>query len=278
MKYGTDCSIIRVSRETARIYIRKMDLGRVWRREYKRMDTIKIRKTPQVRMVAHRGVSGLETENTCAAFVAAGNRSYFGVETDVHVSADGAFVIFHDDNTRRVGLQDHVIEKTDSAVLREMILADLDGGEKSRSDLRIPLLREYVRICRKYEKTCVLELKNRMDPAAIAGIVEEIRGEDWLENVIFISFSHENMVELRSLVPDARLQFLTMEPADEKLLEQLKPWKLDLDIHYPALTKEGLDLMHRNGIQVNCWTVDDPTDGERLAQWGVDYITSNILE
>ena len=116
----------------------------------KRMDTIKFNKTPQVRMVAHRVVSGLETENTCAAFVAAGNRSYFGVETDVHVSADGAFVIFHDDNTRRVGLQDHVIEKTDSAVLREMILADLDGGEKSRSDLRIPLLREYVRICRKY--------------------------------------------------------------------------------------------------------------------------------
>lgn len=235
----------------------------------KRMDTIKFNKTPQVRMVAHRGVSGLETENTCAAFVA---------ETDVHVSADGAFVIFHDDNTRRVGLEEHVIEETDSAVLRGMTLADLDGGEKTRSDLRVPLLREYVRICRKYEKTCVLELKNRMDPVAIAGIVDQIRQEGWLENVIFISFSHENMVELRALVPDARLQFLTMDPADEKLLERLKPWRLDLDIHYPALTREGLALMHENGVEVNCWTVDDPADAQRLAEWGVDYITSNILE
>ena len=35
------------------------------------------------KVVAHRGASGLETENTCAAFIAAGNRSYWGVETDL---------------------------------------------------------------------------------------------------------------------------------------------------------------------------------------------------
>lgn len=242
------------------------------------MDTIKFEKTVKTRMIAHRGVSGLETENTCAAFVAAGNRSYFGVETDVHVSADGAFIIFHDDNTERVGLEDHVIEETDSAILRGMLLADMDGGAKTRSDLRIPLLREYVRICRKYEKICVLELKNLMTPEAIAGIVDEIREEGWIEKVIFISFAHENLVELRRLLPDAKLQFLTMDAADESLLGQLKPWGFDLDIYYPALTKDGLSLMHDHGIEVNCWTVDDPADAKRLSEWGVDYITSNILE
>ena len=44
------------------------------------MDTIKIEKKNTL-MVAHRGVSGLEKENTLAAFIAAGNRSYYGVET-----------------------------------------------------------------------------------------------------------------------------------------------------------------------------------------------------
>lgn len=242
------------------------------------MNTVSFRRHSPVRMVAHRGVSGLETENTCAAFVAAGNRSYFGVETDVHVSADGRFIIFHDDNTQRVGLEDHVIEQTDAAVLRAMTLTDRDGGGKTRSDLRIPLLSEYVRICRKYEKTCVLELKNPMTPQAIAGIVENIRAEGWLEQVIFISFAHENLVELRRLLPQARLQFLTGDAADEALLARLLPWRLDLDIHYPALTHEGLALMHANGVEVNCWTVDDPADAERLSGWGVDYITSNILE
>ncbi len=40
-------------------------------------------------MVAHRGLCGLEPENSIPAFVAAGNRSYYGVESDVHVTADG---------------------------------------------------------------------------------------------------------------------------------------------------------------------------------------------
>ena len=47
------------------------------------MNTIKVDRKNTL-MVAHRGVSGIEKENTCAAFVAAGNRSYYGVETDVH--------------------------------------------------------------------------------------------------------------------------------------------------------------------------------------------------
>lgn len=54
------------------------------------MDTIRFQHT-RAQVVAHRGLSGLETENTCAAFVAAGNRSYFGIETDVHRTADGCF-------------------------------------------------------------------------------------------------------------------------------------------------------------------------------------------
>ena len=71
------------------------------------MDTIKI-ENKAVKMVAHRGLSGIEKENTCSAFVAACNRAtYFAVETDVHRTVDGQFVIFHDDNTARVGL-DHV--------------------------------------------------------------------------------------------------------------------------------------------------------------------------
>ena len=65
------------------------------------MDTCKLNGR-KPKMIAHRGVSKLERENTCAAFIAAGNRSYFGIETDVHVTADGQYVIIHDDTTTRV--------------------------------------------------------------------------------------------------------------------------------------------------------------------------------
>ena len=44
------------------------------------MNTIKFEKG-NVGVVAHRGLSGIERENTASAFVAAGNRSYYGIET-----------------------------------------------------------------------------------------------------------------------------------------------------------------------------------------------------
>ena len=54
--------------------------------------------------------------------------------------------------------------------------------------------------------------------------------------------------------------------------------KLDLDVHHSALTEERIAALHAAGIRVNCWTVDDKDRAEELAAWGVDYITSNILE
>ena len=65
------------------------------------MNTVKIEKQ-NTRLIAHRGVSGIERENTAAAFVAAGNRGYYGIETDVHVTKDGKYIIIHDDDTKRV--------------------------------------------------------------------------------------------------------------------------------------------------------------------------------
>jgi glycerophosphoryl diester phosphodiesterase len=58
----------------------------------------------------------------------------------------------------------------------------------------------------------------------------------------------------------------------------MQQYRLDLDAHYQWATKENIDRMHALGIKVNVWTVDDPAVAEQLADWGIDYITSNILE
>ena len=81
------------------------------------MNTIPCHFT-DVNIIAHRGVSGLETENTLPAFIAAANRSYFGIETDVHVTKDGKFILHHDDSTLRLTDKDLVIEETDFDALR----------------------------------------------------------------------------------------------------------------------------------------------------------------
>lgn len=88
------------------------------------MNTISI-DSKNVQIIAHRGVSGLEMENTAAAFVAAGNRSYFGIETDVHVTKDRKIAVIHDDNTLRVSGIDRIVEETTLDELQAIFAAIL---------------------------------------------------------------------------------------------------------------------------------------------------------
>lgn len=239
------------------------------------MNTIRV-DSGKTLMVAHRGVSGIEKENTCSAFVAAGNRSYYGIETDVHRTRDGRFVCIHDDTTGRVAIDNLKVEESTFDTLRSLVLADTDGV-KGRIDLRIPTLQEYVRICKKYGKVGVLELKNAFEPAEIQAIIDIIRAEDYLSGIIFISFYLENMICVRALLPKQPCQYLTSDFPDS-LIDTLVKYDLDLDIYYKALTEENLAALHEKGVRVNVWTVDNPEDAKRLIGWGVDYITSNILE
>ena len=222
------------------------------------MDTIKIHH-PGVRMIAHRGVSGLECENTAAAFVAAGNRSYFGIETDVHQTSDGRLIIIHDDSTGRVSEEALSVEGSTFDALRAIHLKD-HHGLASRGDLVLPTLEEYLSICRKYEKTAVLELKNAMSEAAVRQVLGVLNDMRW----------H---------APDQRIQFLTGDAGDaEALAKRLAEHRFGLDIGHWAYTPEAADAMHKHRVEVNVWTVDSPADAERVMALGVDYITSNILE
>lgn len=239
------------------------------------MDSVKINSLNTL-MIAHRGLSGIETENTNAAFIAAGNRSYFGIETDVHKTSDGMFVVIHDDVTGRVADRDVSVEGSTYEELRSIGIKSPDGTF-GRADMLIPSLREYISTCKRYEKTAVLELKNEFTSEEIKAICDEISEEAYLENVIFISFCFDNLVRLREFYPEQPVQFL-IDDYNDDLPELLAERKFDLDIEYKALTKERIDALHAKGVKINCWTCNDKEAGEKLCEYGIDYITSNILE
>lgn len=240
------------------------------------MNTVKFQHPNKPLMVAHRGVSGLEQENTHAAFVAAGNRGYYGIETDIHKTLDGCYVVIHDDRTGRVAIDDLVVEQSTYETLRKLILKQKDGI-KGRTDIRIPNLAEYIGICKHYEKIAVLELKNAFSREEVKEIVSIIEGLAYLENVVFISFDFNNLVYVKELYPDQTVQFLCGE-LDAAGIERLKAHRMDLDIAYPAVTPELVEACHEAGILVNCWTVDTLQEARRVTDCGVDFITSNILE
>ena len=226
--------------------------------------------------IAHRGLSGIETENTNSAFVAAANRSYWGIETDVHVCRDGSFVIIHDDNAKRVSGVDINVESADYADLKDIRLKDT-FDKKTRSDLAIPTLSEYIRICKKYEKTAVLELKNPIEKKDIKKIIGIIHKLGYSKNTIFISFEMDNLKAVKETDSTLKVQYL-VNKWNDNLPQVLKDNGMDLDIKFTQLNKQRVKLLHQNGIKVNTWTVNTIEDAKRLIGFGVDYITTNILE
>ena len=237
------------------------------------MDTIKVNFK---NIIAHRGQSALERENTASAFVAAGNRKNYGIETDVHATKDGKYVIIHNDNTEQVAGVNLSVEGSCFSDLRALRLLDMDGT-KDRGDLMLPTVTEYIRICKRYEKHCFFEFKNAFKKEQIAEICDFFIKEDYMEHTTFISFVYENLLALRELYPAASAQYLTGEMSDE-IINRCKKDNLGLDVEHHALTKETVRAAHAAGLEVNCWTVDSSEDAERVISYGVDYITSDILE
>ncbi|MBP5467200.1 MAG: hypothetical protein J6Y43_06545 [Clostridia bacterium] len=253
------------------------------------LETVKFDKKT-AKTIAHRGLSAFETENTLAAFIAAGNHDgYYGIETDVHKTLDGKFVIIHDDDLKRIAGLNYVVEQTNYDELKKVKLFECNSGvldgdgttlkENSRTDLYIPDLDEYINVCKKYGKVAVLEIKNHMEKEDIQNIVEIIDKCDYLKKTTFISFDIENLVALRKIYKQADIQFLSCKIDD--LLEKMpivEKYKMDLDLGYWILTEELVKSFKAKGIKINVWTPSKKEDAERLVNWGVDFITSNILE
>ena len=242
----------------------------------KRYKKVKDFHNGNVQMIAHRGLSGLKMENTLPAFEEAGKRSYYGIETDVHVTKDGKFIITHDDDLKRIVGLDWEIEETTFEELRALRFKDINGTSEEKT-LYLPSLEEYISICKKYNKQAILELKNEMTKELVWEIAESIKAQGWFDRTTFISFSGNNLVWLREKYKDANAQFLTEKYTEEDVQFMLEN-KLDGDFCWAYLKKSTVKRMHEAGLKVNVWTVNGVACAMLMKWYGVDYITSNILE
>ena len=239
------------------------------------METLKINKNNTL-MIAHRGLSGFEKENTMAAFICAGNHSYYGIECDIHPTTDGKFVVVHDSNLERVSGTDMIVENESYDKIKEVMLYGVNDTI-NHVHLRVPLLEEYLECCKKYNKVCVIEFKFLFSEENIKKVIDIIESYDYLDNCVFISFIFENLVCLKNINPNFKLQYLMSNWDEEKINNCIK-YKMDLDILYTEVTKERVKFMHDNNLKVNVWTVNTIESGESLVEAGVDFITTNILE
>ena len=129
----------------------------------------------------------------------------------------------------------------------------------------------------RYAVEMEVELPDDFTDEEISRIIEIIKEYDYLDNLTFISFNYQNLLRVRKILPNQSAQYLFWKVTNEEINRLVRD-KIDVDVWVNELTKEQIDACHKAGLVVNCWTVDDPKKAEELAQFGIDYITSNILE
>ncbi len=239
------------------------------------MNTVKIDKYFKG-MVAHRGLSGIETENTINAFLAAANRSYFGMECDVHASRDGKIIISHDDTLLRLGMLNVYLPSFRYDEIRKFTLIDRKSGNLSEN-IMIPLLSEFLLICKTYRKHGFVELKHGLSNDNLETVIDEIQKIGMTDNISIITFHDKYLTYIRKNHPEMTL-YLLLEEMTDKAYDFCEKNRINLDIHHDKLDENIIKKMHLIGLKVAVWTVDDKDTAEKLIKMGVDFITSNILE
>ena len=216
-----------------------------------------------MQIIAHRGASFLEPENTLRAVGKAIKMGADLVEVDVRMSKDNELVIMHDpDVDRTTNGKGFVKDYT----LQELKKLDAGNGES------IPTLDEVIS-CVKCRIGLVIEIK---EPGTEGKVLEKIN-ENNLENVILTSFYHKSIKNVRKINPsvDAGIIF-SCQPVDVNQMAS----GAGANVIFPGykyLDEELIEQAHGNGISVYPWTVDDPDIFENLVEMGVDGIVTNKL-
>lgn len=221
---------------------------------------------------AHRGywVTGLQ-ENTLDAFREARRRGYRMFEMDVHLSADGIPVVFHDKNLQRFGGRPDLVKNTTAADLQRW--AGAPTLEAVLTDRDVP---EHINIEIKSDAVFdgALEL-------AVAALVRRLGCEG---RVMFSSFNPVSVWRLKKLLPEvprALLATREKDPANRIYLRRLwlAPYvgvhSLNLDAGY--VTPEEVVSLRKRGIPVSLWTVNDTERARAYLQAGALSVISDSV-
>ena len=126
------------------------------------------------------------------------------------------FVLFHDENLKRMTRKDAVIS---DLTYDQLKLIHLKSGKNIRkySNLSIPLLTEFLDICSDANKTAVLEIKKLNDISQVINLFQVLDEYPGL-SIIIISFNMNYLKFIRA-ISNVPLQFLTSSLDDEIIYE-----------------------------------------------------------
>ncbi|MGH9799898.1 MAG: glycerophosphodiester phosphodiesterase, partial [Blastocatellia bacterium] len=222
-------------------------------------------------VIAHRGASAYQPENTLAAFALAIAQGAQMIELDLHISRDNQVVVIHDETL------DHTTNlkgRVDQLTLAEIKQADAGKGERVPTleetlDLTIGKLRLY------------LEIKDRRAAAETLRIIRARRCQD---EVMLASFDVELMRRLGEEVGDIELGVIlgndTLNPFVR--WREAFPWIALRRVNYQVLCMQVercpgylAQRVKAGGKKLYVWTADEDSQFAAMIERGVNGIVTN---
>ena len=211
------------------------------------------------RIIAHRGASGYEYENSLAAFRRAVMLDADGVELDVHATRDGAFVVHHDRELPDVGA-------IPLLSLAEVRAARLRNGE------RVPLLSEVLELMQ--DRDVWVEVKS-LAPPADAGLLGVLAAGPFPRRYAVHSFDHRIIRRLGAAAPALRRGLLLSAYVVDPVAMLQGSDATTLWQQWELIDDDLVRCIHDAGCELIAWTVNEIGDLERLTRMGVDGLCGN---
>ena len=232
-----------------------------------------------MRVMAHRGYSGMYPENTMLAFEKAVEAGADGIELDVHKTKDGVLVVHHDERVDRTTDGTGRICDLTFEELRRFNAAARWNGKFGFQP--IPSFEEYCAWATNQTLFTNIEIKtdNTFYPNIEQEVWDMICKYGLQDRVMFSSFNHVTLLKLRKIAPSVDVGALVLEdgmvrvrPGDYCRESGFQAWHPS----FASLNDENVANCKAAGIAINVWTVNDMAALEQLRVWNCEGVITNF--
>lgn len=234
-----------------------------------------------MKVFAHRGASGDYPENTMLAFSKALSIGVDGIELDVHKSKDGQLVVIHDEDVQRTfrgkGLiKDYTLEEIKNFMCRKFEFVE-------KENCKVPKLREVFQLIKNEDIILNIEAKTDLIHYDLEQDLLDLIDEYGIKDKILISsFNHKCLGILHNLDNSFKYGALYEYEKDYAPQANVVEHALSLNINVYSInlsqdlvSKEVVDLAHKNNIKVFVYTVNKPNAMREMIKLNVDGVFSD---
>jgi glycerophosphoryl diester phosphodiesterase len=218
---------------------------------------------PRLLRIGHRGAAGHAPENTLVAIEMGIELRVDFVEIDLRRTADGVLVVLHDATVNRTT---NGRGRIDRLSLNEVRRLDAGNGE------RIPTLAEALAAV---SGRCGLMLELKVEGIA-RQVVEMVQASGFSGPVIYASFLHDELRDVRAADPQATLMVLFNRLTSAPVARARKYEATYVGLRHDTATRRLIDAFHHAGLLVCVYTADRPGDIRHALSVGVDGVISNV--